>query len=93
MLNRQHSPLLRLPAELRNQIYEYVFPGQVVHVQCERRTQYADCFHCLRLDYDLDTITLTKTMQVIHTCRQSRAEFEPLFFQQNPFLYQQQQDR
>lgn len=37
LVNATASPLLKLPAELRNQIYELVLGGHFVHVEAERR--------------------------------------------------------
>jgi hypothetical protein len=71
MANQRNSPLLRLPAELRNRIYELVFHNTTLCV-IQLRT--------LSL-----TMPASRSSGLLHTCRQTRNEASGILFSQAIF--------
>ncbi|KAF2127149.1 hypothetical protein P153DRAFT_398515 [Dothidotthia symphoricarpi CBS 119687] len=69
--NQFKSPFLRLPAELRNSIYEFVFYGSAVRL-------VSPCAH-------KDRSSKVASRQFMHTCRQIRTEASTIFYAQASF--------
>ena len=85
MSSAQHnsnSPLLRLPAEIRNQIYDYVIGGQtyaVYEASLEKPSYYLNRERGQGLHWHEQTA-------LSRTCRQFRHDTSLLFFQNNIFM-------
>lgn len=63
------SPLLRLPAEIRNRIYGLVFTGATVHL------------YSPHIDYETKPIEWTTTLSPLTTCRQVHYEAKAIAYQ------------
>jgi hypothetical protein len=82
--NQAQSPLLLLPAEMRNTIYEYVLGGydiQIAHVS----HPYHRLRAVLKTDPSHDSTRLENFLAITRTCRQIRAESNNLAFSLNEF--------
>jgi hypothetical protein len=75
-----HSPFGKLPAELRNRVYEYLLAGG------------DHAFFCITTRYNDQGVAVTKaTVQgnpsaLAKTCRTTRDEYAPLFYSNNEFM-------
>jgi len=80
--HNSNSPLLRLPAEIRNQIYDYVIGGQayVIHKRSRRKPPY----YLARRDFI--GFHWREQTALPRTCRQFRHDTSVLFFQNNIFM-------
>ncbi|CAE7000757.1 hypothetical protein CFE70_001059 [Pyrenophora teres f. teres 0-1] len=74
-LNATNSPLLRLPAELRNQIYEYALGGHIFYfyTECSNEYPHDRFFH--------------NDIALVYVCRQLNAETALLPYALNSFIY------
>ncbi|KAJ4372173.1 hypothetical protein N0V83_003946 [Neocucurbitaria cava] len=94
------SPLLRLPAELRNQIYEYVLGGKSICLTCcvevRKRdlkeegfctAEIATCVTPPGSGYDGADPEERSTLNIVKVCRQIHAETRLLIFSLNIFRY------
>jgi hypothetical protein len=91
--NQQNSPLLRLPAELRNSIYEYALGGHIIRVKQEisqgRVIRFLPDFEVFqpastsRLKHR--SINMTALLQLSSVSRQLRAETKGLPYSLNAF--------
>ncbi|KAF2182931.1 hypothetical protein K469DRAFT_751818 [Zopfia rhizophila CBS 207.26] len=45
--NQESSPFLRLPAEIRCMIYEYLLTGKTIYIVSNGGTKYKKCFRCV----------------------------------------------
>ncbi|KAH3948406.1 hypothetical protein HBI81_131640 [Parastagonospora nodorum] len=81
--NQKDSPLLRLPAELRNHIYGYVFDCIIIHIRYDRGGQWP-----VYEQGSWDSLPFNADALVNSTaaCRQVRAEAGHLFYE-NSELY------
>jgi hypothetical protein len=71
--NQRNSPLLRLPAELRNRIYELVFDGTAIRVIKPTMRVRVSGFCAL------SSVPPTKSFSLQHSCRQIALEAFGLF--------------
>lgn len=80
--NQRQSPLLRLPGELRNKIYGYVFSDSVISVWRSSSGPPGyfnlDTFAGSRDSYSIDPTT--RVTDITKTCRQIHAETRLLLF-------------
>ncbi|KAA8619558.1 hypothetical protein PtrSN002B_002213 [Pyrenophora tritici-repentis] len=74
--NQSKSPLLRLPAELRNQIYETAFSGGRIRVRVTN-------IHTK----DVHTQQTAGALALRATCRQIRSESDSIFYEQYIFYF------
>jgi hypothetical protein len=82
--NQAQSPLLLLPAEMRNTIYDYVLGGydiKIAHVS----HPYHRLRAVLKTDPSHDSTRLENFLAITRTCRQIRAESNNLAFSLNEF--------
>lgn len=56
--NATHSPLLKLPAEIRQRIYDYVLGGNILHVASVETRGAVVCKNCDNLDHQASQPTL-----------------------------------
>src|SRR4051812_1008942 len=87
--NETRSPLLRLPAELRNNIYEYVLGGKSICLTTRNGKPVGEI--CPRIDppgtgYSSDD-RLYGVLQLLYVCRQIYVEARFLSFTINVFPY------
>jgi hypothetical protein len=80
--NQQKSPLLRLPAELRNKIYGHVLGGFIISFRTSRPRH-----HCLIRFKFSRKIGEFKPSNLLLICRQINAEAQLLPFELNEFNY------
>jgi hypothetical protein len=80
--NQQQSPLLRLPAELRNKIYGHVLGGFIISFRTSRPRH-----HCLIRFKVSRKIGEFKPSNLLLICRQINAEAQLLPFELNEFNY------
>ncbi|CAO2656897.1 Nn.00g057000.m01.CDS01 [Neocucurbitaria sp. VM-36] len=79
--NQTESPLLRLPGEIRNKIYDYAFSGHIIHVfGNEPNHSLYGSVDWLPVGYSLSMLIKTTTL-----CRQIRSETALLPFGCNKF--------
>ncbi|KAL5121288.1 hypothetical protein ACEQ8H_000756 [Pleosporales sp. CAS-2024a] len=81
--NRHRSPLLRLPGELRNKVYEYVLGGVIVSVFPSVDARFAYQLHAHRTSPSAtlgEDPTMLEAMALLRVCRHIYAEtrFLPL---------------
>lgn len=93
------SPFLRLPAELRNQIYEYVLGGKSICLTCVEAhktnlkeegfctAEIATCVKPPGSGYDGGDPAKRSTLNIVKVCRQMHAETRLLIFSLNIFRY------
>ncbi|KAF1840622.1 uncharacterized protein K460DRAFT_259121, partial [Cucurbitaria berberidis CBS 394.84] len=80
--NQRESPLLRLPGEIRNRIYDYAFSGHIVHVLGpSREYPMYRATDWQPTGYSLSTLNNTTTL-----CRQIRSETVLLPLERNEFM-------
>jgi hypothetical protein len=85
MQHNSNSPLLRLPAEIRNQIYDYLIRGQTYKLQ-HKHNDVGWIFYHPYGNPALDSISYWQTQTYLsQTCRQLRHDTAVLFFQRNTF--------
>jgi hypothetical protein len=80
--NQQQSPLLRLPAELRNKIYGHVLGGFIISFLTARPRH-----HCLIRFKSSRKIAEFKPSNLLLVCRQINAEVQLLPSELNEFHY------
>jgi hypothetical protein len=80
--NQQQSPLLRLPAELRNKIYGHVLGGFIISFPTARPRH-----HCLIRFKFSRKIAEFKPSNLLLVCRQINSEAQLLPFELNEFNY------
>jgi hypothetical protein len=78
-INQQQSPLLRLPAELRNKIYEYALGGMELHISS--RSRMSDQFSVVSSDPSFDNIPLHRLIGLTLVSQQLYAETKLLPFE------------
>jgi hypothetical protein len=78
--NRVQSPLLRLPGEIRNQIYGHAFAGKMISLA------YRGSFYLYDAESEKrETYTLNELVGATTTCHQVRSETTVLPFRYNEF--------
>ena len=83
-LNHESSPLLRLPAEIRNMIYEYALGGY--DMQAEGPGDFNSGFELCTMDNDGHRSFNVKHLTALtRTCRQIHTDTHLLFYQLNSF--------
>ena len=83
--NQLESPLLKLPGEVRNKIYNYVFSVGSVH--------FGRSHHHYRTseeDYEPEGCEPTDLLDVTSTCRQIRSDTSTLLFKNNVIIIDDQ---
>ena len=83
--NAKNSPLLRLPGELRNRIYEHALADSFIEPMSYQRT-------VSRHPRESSNPPMSATVSLIRTCRQTRSEAEPLFFAHTTFGFDSRYD-
>jgi hypothetical protein len=72
-LNQRESPLLRLPAEIRICIYEFIFEGEIVQLCCPKAKQN-QCWYCT------PTYPYLSPLSLLVVCRQVYVEALPIAY-------------
>ncbi|KAF2831177.1 hypothetical protein CC86DRAFT_401726 [Ophiobolus disseminans] len=86
--NQQSSPLLRLPAELRNSIYHYVLGDHKIQIRGKPPKFWLFAYHSSGRMWDAKPFTQVMNLDLTLTCRQFRAELAPTFaFAHNTFIF------
>jgi hypothetical protein len=85
-LNQKESPLLRLPGEIRNMIYEDIFSAFVIHPICEGPTRDAKCTLCMEHREGFWSLSLDKAIKASLVCRQYHSETQDLIYKWSEFL-------
>jgi hypothetical protein len=91
MRNQQSSPLLQLPGEIRNAIYEYAIGGCLVHVEGAWSGQLSSRAYTPKIelsdpDDDFVILKTSTALALGKVCRQTRAETRLMFFKLNEFV-------
>jgi hypothetical protein len=80
--NQRQSPLLRLPAELRNKVYAYVLGGREIEL-----CGYQRCQICNQAPYrDAISHYPRNLLNLLHACRQCHSEARLLPFSSSTFI-------
>jgi len=80
--NQRESLFLRLPGEVRNRIYKYVFGGKQISIL---RPRVYSIDKSPIQDFKSSTCVVRKLLYLGETCRQMRAETELFLFELNEF--------
>ncbi|KAJ4346504.1 uncharacterized protein N0V89_010433 [Didymosphaeria variabile] len=84
---RSMCPLLRIPGELRNQIYKYVLVTVIDEAACRRMSESpyrGNPIYHIPAEYHMDQ---ARKMSLLHVCRQTRQEYRSLYLRYTPCLY------
>jgi hypothetical protein len=76
------SPLLRLPAEIRNQIWQYTLGTMQVHPMVESTPRYNDRGSETISDFDVD-----RQLALVRTCRQLYSEAGLIFYRDSTYSF------
>jgi hypothetical protein len=82
--NQANSPLLRLPAEIRNKICSYVLRDGCIRV-CTERWSKSGCRPCRSKVFSHAHFTI-RLLRLLETCQQIYAEARLLVFSLNPLI-------
>lgn len=85
MRNQTESPLLRLPAELRNRIYEYAFCVDCIDYHSNNFRSRPDYNHNPVRKTSAASQSLSSLLKSLLVCRQYHTETKTLVFQLSPF--------
>src|ERR1700761_5090246 len=78
LYNMDQSPFGKLPAELRNRVYEYLLDGGARY---HMKAHYSE-----RGVAELKATLRGHPLALAQTCRTAREEYTPLFYSSNEFM-------